>query len=269
MLRIDEQPFIVYNVPDVEETVLRWTHEYLLEKFDSYGERLIEKSKDNHFMYYKGKKRRVPNWTPPQEQLKMTYEEFINIALTMEREEGSKVAGNSSLYYMNINAGEGRRTEWIAGALKIFEKKTSFFVIEPKENKGINCRFGMRGVVAAAHYDGGRNFIAMIKGHKRYILQPPSQCKYLEMLQYGHPSARHSPFDWSNMTEVNSRPEFKSSKATEVVLAPGDVLYVPAFWMHFIVSLDVSVQCNTRSGMTKEHGYDDIKLCMRKKKVQQ
>jgi len=32
---------------------------------------------------------------------------------------------------------------------------------------GINCRFGMRGVAAAAHYDGKRNFIAMLRGRKR------------------------------------------------------------------------------------------------------
>ena len=30
--------------------------------------------------------------------------------------------------------------------------------------QGINCRFGNRGVIAEAHYDGGRNFIAMLKG---------------------------------------------------------------------------------------------------------
>jgi hypothetical protein len=27
--------------------------------------------------------------------------------------------------------------------------------------------FGMRGVVAEAHYDGGRNFVAMVRGRKR------------------------------------------------------------------------------------------------------
>jgi hypothetical protein len=32
---------------------------------------------------------------------------------------------------------------------------------------GINCRFGMRGVIAEAHYDGRRNFVAMIRGRKR------------------------------------------------------------------------------------------------------
>lgn len=34
---------------------------------------------------------------------------------------------------------------------------------------GINCGFGMRGVVAAAHYDGTRNFIAMLRDRKRWV----------------------------------------------------------------------------------------------------
>jgi hypothetical protein len=35
---------------------------------------------------------------------------------------------------------------------------------------GINCRFGMKGVISTAHYDSRRNFIAMIRGRKRYYL---------------------------------------------------------------------------------------------------
>jgi len=45
--------------------------------------------------------------------------------------------------------------------------KENFFVTNIKMNKGIQCRFGMRGVIAEAHYDGGRNMVAMLKGAKR------------------------------------------------------------------------------------------------------
>ena len=30
--------------------------------------------------------------------------------------------------------------------------------------QGINCRFGARGIISEAHYDGGRNFVAMLRG---------------------------------------------------------------------------------------------------------
>jgi len=62
------------------------------------------------------------------------------------------------------------------------------------------------GVIAEAHYDDGRNMVAMIKGRKRYVLLPPRACKSLYLLPRGHPSARHSYLDWSNITEVLAHP---------------------------------------------------------------
>lgn len=34
------------------------------------------------------------------------------------------------------------------------------------------------------------------------------------------------------------------------VLKQGEVLYVPSHWFHYIVSLQKSAQCNTRSGVS-------------------
>eukprot|EP00532_Pseudo-nitzschia_australis_P021165 CAMPEP_0168290218 /NCGR_PEP_ID=MMETSP0142_2-20121227/5113_1 /TAXON_ID=44445 /ORGANISM="Pseudo-nitzschia australis, Strain 10249 10 AB" /LENGTH=244 /DNA_ID=CAMNT_0008237189 /DNA_START=165 /DNA_END=900 /DNA_ORIENTATION=- len=45
-----------------------------------------------------------------------------------------------------------------------------------------------------------------------------------------------------------------NATSTEVVLEAGDVLYLPTYWFHFIVGLDVNMQCNTRSG---RDGRDD------------
>jgi hypothetical protein len=50
----------------------------------------------------------------------------------------------------------------------------TFFAFEPESQKGIQCRFGEQGVMAATHYDTGRNIVAMVTGAKRYILSPPN-----------------------------------------------------------------------------------------------
>ncbi len=42
----------------------------------------------------------------------------------------------------------------------------------------------MPSVIAEAHYDSGRNFIAMVKGRKRYIIAHPNQCKYVLSLNF-------------------------------------------------------------------------------------
>ena len=45
---------------------------------------------------------------------------------------------------------------------------------------------------------------------------------------------------------------------------PGEVLYIPSYWFHYIQSLDFSVQCNTRSGSPPNgDGEGHIAKCMR------
>jgi hypothetical protein len=78
------------------------------------------------------------------------------------------------------------------------------FVIDsfnPPKQKGIQCRFGERGVTAATHYDGGRNMIAMISGAKRYVLSPPNACPLLGIVtSRKHPSYRHSMLNFGRVT---------------------------------------------------------------------
>jgi hypothetical protein len=75
----------------------------------------------------------------------------------------------------------------------------------------------MTGVTAAAHYDGGRNFVAMIRGRKRYLLLPPSECDKLELIHGSHPSKRHSTVDWTNIDEIKKKSRLAGAHATEVV----------------------------------------------------
>lgn len=36
--------------------------------------------------------------------------------------------------------------------------------------------------------------------------------------------------------------------ARQVILGAGDFLYLPTHWFHYIISLGLNYQCNTRSG---------------------
>jgi hypothetical protein len=66
--------------------------------------------------------------------------------------------------------------------------------------------------------------------------------------------------DWSDPTAVERAGKLGDSLATEAVVSMGDVLYVPSFWFHYIVSQDASVQCNARSGYSPI-GAQEIKEC--------
>ena len=83
----------------------------------------------------------------------------------------------------------------------------------------------------------------------RYILANPDQCPHMSLYDKSHPSARHSNFDWST-GDTSSFPESfrEHAMGNEVVLQAGDALYLPTYWFHYIVSLELNFQCNTRSG---------------------
>lgn len=250
-----EIPFVLYNVPEVERASANLTFSFLSKQFGNKP-RIVEKSKDYNFMYWSEKgfqKEFYPDWKPPQDEVEMKFQTFVRQAQTAEL-RGDISSRNESLYYMTISAGEGLQTPWIRNALPIFtDKEPSFFIVDPDGFMGINCRFGMRGVTAAAHYDGTRNFVVMVRGRKRYILLPPSECKKLDLLPRKHPSGRHSSFDWSDPNNLVSRQDFYNAKATEVVLSMGEVLYIPSYWFHYIISQDASVQCNARSGASPKN----------------
>ena len=142
----------------------------------------------------------------------------------------------------------------------------NFFVFHVHEQKGIQCRFGERGVVAATHFDGGRNMVAMLKGAKRYILSPPNQCSKLGIFtQKRSPIYRHSLLNFGHIDYLRNETVNGMSKeerawlkraatshALETVLKQGEVLYIPSHWFHYIVSLQKSAQCNVRSGIDVE-----------------
>lgn len=133
-----------------------------------------------------------------------------------------------------------------------YPEKSEFYCVDPKHHRGINCRFGMRGVIAANHFDMSRNTIVVLGGERRYILADPNQCTRMGLYPPGHPSVRHSSFDWTNVSEWENRLEFQDALVQEVVLTEGDVLYLPTNWFHFIENLSLNYQCNARSGTTFE-----------------
>ena len=101
-----------------------------------------------------------------------------------------------------------------------------------------------------------------MSGRKRYLLQPPSECAKLDLAGRGEPTARHASWDWTSQAERSKRAgkPFCKAQATEVVLSAGEVLYLPSYWFHFIVSLDRSMQCNSRDGQGSA-GSADIHEC--------
>lgn len=244
-----ELPFLIRNTPEILKTAERWNRDsdYLSKILQGHSEK-VEHSHNQHFMYYKIIRRLPPGWTPPMEETKLTFDEWSEKAKLVTTDEPQQ-----ERFYFRLNGVKDGPHNFLYDELPIFlAKPNNFFMVEPEEERGINCRFGMKGVIAETHYDQSRNFIVLMGGQRRYVMAHPRECPNLGLYPQGHPSGRHSAIDWTN-PDLTKFPRFAKAQVHEVVLQAGDALYLPTFWFHFIVSLNVNYQCNARSGMTYEH----------------
>jgi hypothetical protein len=241
-----ELPFILTNTPQILETAERWNrNDYLEQLLGNEKDNKVEHSRNHHFMYWKIRKNQATPtaWNPPTDLLKMSYSEWLSKA----RQHSQK-----DWYYFRFNAAYNSLHEFMYDELPFFNPVKNFFIVDPQQQRGINCRFGMEGVLAEAHYDSSRNFIVLLGGSRRYILAHPRECKHLELYGLDHPSGRHSSVDWTSRAAEKSV-KFSNARVNEVVLQAGDALYLPTHWMHFIQSLDINYQCNARSGVTSHY----------------
>jgi hypothetical protein len=257
--RDHELPFVMYNIPELDNIVKKWNNlDYLSEKLGSKNYR-TETSKTNHFMYWRHasssflRTREGKNWKPPTNVINTKFEKWLELAVKGQ----NRTLDDREHQYFRVSSDMGN--EWLFQELPFFQPKKSVFIVNPREQKGIHCRFGMRSVIAEAHWDGSRNAVVVIGGMRRWILAHPGQCKNMHMLPNSHPSGRHSEVDWSK-PDVKQFPNFAKVQGHEVILTPGDYLFVPTYWIHYIVSLNVNFQCNTRSGVYNPY-HKFIKEC--------
>jgi len=181
----------------------------------------------------------------------ITFDSFLKAALKGQ----NKTVDEREHIYFRVTAESARKgseNNWVFDELPFFQPKESLFMVTPRDQRGIHCRFGMRGVIAEAHYDGSRNAVAELGGLRRWVMAHPNQCKDLYLLPREHPSGRHSEVNWSS-PDLAKYPKFSNVRVNEVILKPGDILYVPTEWFHFIVSLNLNYQCNTRSGISSDY----------------
>lgn len=143
-----EIPFKVYNVPEIDSVSNKWNDEYLLDVLaEGRGGGHVEESKTNHFMYWKIGNRDIRNYKPPTDVIDMKFNEWLPIA---KKADEVKLTNASHHFYFMTNAPTGDRSRtFVARDLPLFATdEENFFVTDVNANKGIQCRFGMRGIIA-------------------------------------------------------------------------------------------------------------------------
>lgn len=103
--------------------------------------------------------------------------------------------------------------------------------------------FSSIGTSAPLHYDLLENFFVQLVGRKRFRLCPPqnSPWLYANPIHSGLPN--FSRFD-PEAPDFQSFPLAQDAPPIELVLNPGDVLYLPSRWWHETRALDLSMSAN-------------------------
>ena len=102
--------------------------------------------------------------------------------------------------------------------------------------------FGRRSI-SQLHYDGQNNFFAQLHGTKEFIIFSPRDTPYLDPFPvdsaYPHVSHVHP-----DMPDNERHSGFTLASPIRFKMQPGELLFLPAFWWHWVKAQEVSISIN-------------------------
>lgn len=165
--------------------------------------------------------------------------------------EEAKHLSNANVLFLDLylTAGISSAPEAESLPASLLASDISVGDLVPLENHFANLWLGSPGVVAQTHFDQEPNFAVQIAGHKRWILSPPSEAVEIMPYPYLHASHRQSMRPFRSSGPSNDPLAFRfnqSIRGMEVLANPGNVLYIPPFWFHRVITEDESIAISTR-----------------------
>lgn len=100
---------------------------------------------------------------------------------------------------------------------------------------------GHGGGVTPTHFDMRANFLCQVRGRKQLLLLPPSESFKLYPFPSGHPMDNFAMADLG-APDTARFPALVSARGLETTLEPGEVLWLPRCWWHFVHQLEPRVQ---------------------------
>ncbi|XP_018091841.1 lysine-specific demethylase 8 isoform X2 [Xenopus laevis] len=107
-----------------------------------------------------------------------------------------------------------------------------------EEDITINAWFGPAGTVSPLHQDPQQNFLAQIVGRKYIRVYSVAETESLYPFE-GSILHNTSQVDVES-PDSNKFPKFPQAVYQEFILSPGQVLFIPVKWWHYIRALDLS-----------------------------
>uniref|UniRef100_A0A8C8YAJ1 Bifunctional peptidase and arginyl-hydroxylase JMJD5 n=1 Tax=Prolemur simus TaxID=1328070 RepID=A0A8C8YAJ1_PROSS len=107
-----------------------------------------------------------------------------------------------------------------------------------EEEITINAWFGPQGTVSPLHQDPQQNFLAQVLGRKYIRLYSPQESEAL------YPHDTHLLHNTSQVDvenpDIEKFPKFTEAPFQSCVLSPGEILFIPVKYWHYVRALDLS-----------------------------
>lgn len=102
---------------------------------------------------------------------------------------------------------------------------------------------GPARTVTPVHFDAAHNLLAQIHGRKRLLLVPPEHSRklYYPAPELGH--VNYSPVD-VEAPDLGRFPLYEGVAPLEVLLGPGEILFIPVRWWHYVRALEPTISLN-------------------------
>jgi hypothetical protein len=207
------RPVVIEGAMDDWPALTRWTGEYLKQRL---GDRVVE---------VQANRTSDASYEINQARLKkeMRFGEYVDLIESI---------GPTNDYYITAN-NSGKNKD----ALKeLWDDIIPFpeYLRDDPNNRGFFW-FGPQGSVTPLHHDLTNNFMAQVRGRKLVRLVAPYELPDL----YNH---RHC-YSQVNLDQVDTTrfPQFRNVTVSDVVIGPGDLLFLPVGWWHYVRGLDVTI----------------------------
>lgn len=120
--------------------------------------------------------------------------------------------------------------------------------LDPQRVEGhVHFWFGPAGTVTPLHHDTMNIFMSQVYGRKRVRLIPAAQWEWI----YNHTGV-YSPVD-PEQVDDRSWPDFVKADMIDIVLEPGETLFLPVGWWHHVRALDVSISVSFTNFVFPNH----------------
>ncbi len=207
------RPVILCDLMNLWRAPTRWTPEYLKA---TCGEEVVEIM--------------AARETNPEYEINdKNHRRMVKFADFVDMVSGSKETND---YYLTA------RNEFFSRpGPKALLKDIEIFTEYLRENSGdgIYLWYGPKGTITPLHHDTMNIFMAQVRGRKHVKLIPATEIDYV-----------YNKFAVYSLVDIlrpdySKFPKFRSANVIDVELAPGEVLFLPVGWWHWVKALDCSM----------------------------